>query len=282
MELAVTMKALKQLFGLKSLVPKFFASLTLLWLVVEPIAVFKNLPNSWYGYAGLLATSLIVAIVWNWPKAVIKHRFGHNDLTIRVIKGDVLNARTNIVIGFSDTFDTQLGNIIRDTSLQGQFQRQVFGGNTADLDLQLESLIEPEKKYAIHDPDKTAGNHLRFPIGTTLTLQQAKRYFLFVYTRMGNDLACVPTSAEDITTALYKLWACVRRNGQNETVSLPIIASDLARSGLSRTTLMKMIMLTFYTSHVSEPVTKALDIYVHPADTEHVNFNAIKSFLENM
>lgn len=278
----MTITTLKQLFGLKSLIPKFFASLTLLWLVVEPIAVFQKLPNSWYGYASLLATSFIAAIIWNWPKAVIKHRFSHNDLTVRVVKGDVLDARTNIVIGFCDTFDTQIGNIIRDTSLQGQFQRQIFGGDIANLDLQLESLLEPEKKYAIHDPDKSAGKHLRFPVGTTLTLHQGKRYFLFVYTRMGNDLACIPTPAEDITTALYKLWAAVRRNGQNEKVSIPIVASDLARSGLSRTTLMKMIMLTFYTSHVSEPVTKALDIYVHPADTEHVDFNAIKSFLKHM
>jgi len=283
MELALIVTIHKQLFGLKSFLPKFFASLSALWIVLKPIHELLKIESGWYEYLILLTLALIAAIVWNWPKSVIKHRFAHNDLTVRVVKGDVLDAETNIVIGFCDTFDTQIGSIIRDTSLQGQFQRKVFQGNVADLDQKLDTLLASEKiLFAIHDPDKTTGKQLRFPVGTAITLNQGKRYFPIVYARMGNDLACIPTPAEDITTALYKLWDCVRRNGQNEAVSIPIIASDLARSGLSRTTLVKMIMLTFYTSHFREPVTKSLDIYVHPSDIEHVDFNAIEAFLTNM
>ena len=282
MELAMTISFLKQMFGVRSLFPKFFAALTILWLFVEPIAVFKDLPNSWYCYAALIVLSFICAVIWNWPRAIIKHRFKHNDLTVRVIKGDVLRAETNIVIGFCDTFDTEIGRIIKDNSLQGQFQHDLFRGDTAKLDEMLEKLLETEKRFAIHDPDKTRGKQLRFPIGTTLALDQGKQFFLLVYATMGNDLACVPTPAGDITTALFKLWDCVRRFGQNDTVAVPIIGSGPARTGLSRTTLVKMIMLTFCTSHATNPVSKGLDIYVHPSDIEHVDFNAIKLFLKNM
>lgn len=272
----------KQIFEPKSLVPKFLTALSSLWIVLKPIDELLKLQIGWWEYGGLLGIAIVIAIIWNWPKAIIKHRFAHNDLTVRVIKGDVLDAKSNIVIGFCDTFDTQIGSIIRGTSLQGQFQQKAFNGDVAKLDQQLDNLLANEKRLCIHDPDKTTGKQLRFPIGTVITLEYGKRYFPLVYTRMGNDLACIPTPAEDITAALYRLWACVRRSGQNEAVSIPVIASDLARSGLSRTTLIKMIMLTFYTSHFSEPVTNALDIYVHPSDIEHVDFNAIEAFLTNM
>jgi len=273
---------LKQIFGIQSFLPKFFASLTAIWLVVEPIAVFKNVPNSWYCYGALIVFSLVFAVVWNWPKAIIKHRFKHNDLTVRVLKGDVLSAETNIVIGFCDTFDTELGSIIKNKSLQGQFQQEVFQGDTTKLDKQLDELLESENRFAIYDPEKTQGKQLRFPIGTTLALHQSKKYFPLVYATMGNDLACTPTPAADITIALFKLWDCVRSHGQNDIVAVPVIGSGPARSGLSRTTLVKMIMLTFCTSHATNPVTKGLDIYVHPTDIEHVDFNAIKLFLKNL
>lgn len=270
------------MFGPRSFFPKFFASLALLWLVVEPIAVFKEVPKSWYGYVALIVLSFVSAVIWNWPRAIIKHRFKHNDLTVRVLKGDVLSAETNIVIGFCDTFDTEIGKIIKDKSLQGQFQHDLFRGDAATLDGMLGELLESENKFAIHDPDKPHGKQLRFPIGTTLALHQGKQFFLLVYATMGNDLACIPTPAADITTALFKLWDCVRRCGQNDTVAVPIIGSGPARTGLSRTTLLKIIMLTFCTSHATNPVTKGLDIYVHPADIEHVDFNAIKLFLKSM
>lgn len=244
--------------------------------------MFKSVPNSWCCYAALIILSIICASIWNWPRTVIKYRFKHNDLTIRVLKGNVLSADTNIVIGVCDTFDTEIGRIIKDNSLQGQFQREIFHSDAVALDAQLEKLLEPEKRLAIYDPDKPRGKKLRFPVGTTVPLQQGKQFFLLVYSTMGNDLSCVPTPASDITAALFKLWDCVRRYGQNDTVSVPIFGSGPARSGLSRTTLVKMIMLTFCTSHASKPITKGLDIYVHPSDMEHIDFSAINLFLKQI
>lgn len=273
---------LRQMFSLRTLVPKIFTSLSFLWLIIEPIATFKELPNSWYGYFALILVSLLSAILWNWPRARIKHTFKHNDLTIQVIKGDVLTADSNIVVGFCDTFDTEIGKIIRDTSLQGQFQSRVFHGDANQLNNELNRLLQDHSRFAIHDPDKSIGKNLRYPIGTTVPLSMEKRYYLLVYAKMDNDLACKPTSAEDIMTALYELWKSVRRTGQAEPLSMPIIASDLARSGLSRTIIIKMIILTYYTVHVGDPITNELNIFVHPEDIELVDFDAIKSFLKSI
>ena len=276
------MAFLRQLFGLRSFFPRLFASLTVLWLIVEPIAVFKKVPNSWYCYVVLIILGLVCAVIWNWPKACVKHRFRHNDVTVRIVKGDVLGAHGNVVIGFCDTFDTQIGRLIKDTSLQGQFQRQVFGGDSAALDARLDELLEPSSRFAIHDPDKPVGKQLRFPLGTVLPLHQGKQYFLAAYTKMGNDLACAPTPARHILATLFSLWDAVRQHGQNDPVAIPVIASDFARSGLSRTTLIKMIVLSFCTSQATSPVAKELSIYVHPSDAEHVDFNGLKLFLQTM
>lgn len=282
MELALAMINLKQLFNWRTLLPKFFACLSSLWVVLKPIHELLNMQAGWGEYFGLLIISGLAAVVWNWPRALIKHRFAHNDLTIRIIKGDVLAADTNIVVGFCDTFDTEIGKIIKQNSLQGQFQQKVFSGDIEAFEKKLNDLLIPERKFAINDPDKSAGKQLRFPIGTVLTLPQTKRYFLLAYTIMGNDLSCTPTTAESIIVALFRLWDCVRRDGQHEPVSIPVIATDAARSGLSRTTIIKLIILTFYTAHTAKPVTKGLDIYVFPTDIEHVDFNSVESFLTNM
>lgn len=272
----------RQLFSPRALLSGFVSSLTVLWLLLEPVLVFREAPRSWYGVIGLMFASLVCTVALNWPRSVIKRRFSHNDLTIRVVKGDVLTASGNIVIGVCDTFDTEIGAIIRDTSLQGQFQSTVFQGGTAQLDKQLSEALADQTRFAIHDPDKQTGKQLRFPVGTTAVIHQTKRYFLLVYTKMGNDLACVPTPAEHILIALFKLWDVVRRAGQHESVAIPIIASDLARSGLSRMTLLRMIILTFYTAHATKPITSQLDIYVHPKDVEHVDFGAVRMFLRTL
>lgn len=276
------MDFLKQSFSWRTFSPKFFASLSSLWIVLKPIHELLKLEAGWFEYLGLLFLSIIVTIIWNWPRSIIKHRFNHNDLTVRIIKGDILNAETNIVIGFSDTFDTEIGRIIKTKSLQGQFQQQVFNGDVAELNEQLDRLLLPEQKYAISDPDKTVGKQQRFPIGTTLTLDYGKRYFFLTYTMMGNDLACIPTSAENIVLALFKLWDCTGRNAQNDSIAVPVIATDAARSGLSRTTIIKLIVLTFYAAHSTKTVAKGLDIYVHPKDIEHVDFNSVKAFLTGL
>lgn len=276
------MTFLKQLFSVRTYLPKFFACLSSLWIVLKPIHELLSLHSGWYEYIVLLVLSIIVAMAWNWPRAIVKHRFSHNDVTIRIVKGDVLKADNNIVIGFCDTFDTQIGKIIKANSLQGQFQSQVFNGDAAALDECLGDLLAEELKFAIHDPDKLHGKKLRFPVGTVLTLTHGKRYFLLVYSIMGNDLACIPTTPENVTNALYSLWAKVRCNGQHDPVSIPVIASDAARSGLSRAVLIKLILLTFYTAHEANPITKALDIYVHPNDIEHVDFNAIETFITSI
>jgi hypothetical protein len=158
----------------------------------------------------------------------------------------------------------------------------VFQGNTTQLDKILTTALEDQKQYAIHDPDKIEGKQLRFPVGTIAVIHQTKQYFLLAYTKMGNDLACIPTPSEDILAALFRLWDAVRRFGQHESIAMPIIASDLARSGLSRTTLLRMIILTFCTAHATKPVTSQLDIYIHPKDLEHVDFGAVRTFLHTM
>lgn len=282
MELAVIVQKIKEALQIKSLRLKFVIALSTLWLFLEPIAAFRGMPNTWLGYFLYILISIALAIILNWPRHNLSRRFDHNDLTISITKGDVLSAESNIVIGFSDTFDTEIGSIIRQTSLQGQFQANIYRGNVAQLDDDLSSLLKSELHLAIHDPEKKSGKKLRFPIGTTVVLDKGKRYFLLVYTHMNNDLACDPTPASDIVSALFSLWDRVRIYGQNEPLSMPIIASDLARSGISRTTLIKLIALSFFVAHTNKPVTKQLNIYVHPADIEHVDFNAIKDFINNM
>ncbi|MTJ17659.1 hypothetical protein FJR09_01265 [Dolichospermum sp. UHCC 0406] len=87
-----------------------------------------------------------------------------------------------IVIGANDVFDTELGEIIKSSSVQGQFLKQIYKGKQDELDVDIETALQEYIGNRNLDPDKKRGKAWRYPIGTTITLgSYEKRYFLTAY-----------------------------------------------------------------------------------------------------
>ncbi|WP_420807074.1 macro domain-containing protein [Trichormus azollae] len=69
--------------------------------------------------------------------------------------------------------------LIRDSSVQGQFLKLVYRGKQDKLDLDIETALQEHIGNRNLDPDKKLGKPWRYPIGTTITLgSYEKRYFL--------------------------------------------------------------------------------------------------------
>ncbi len=268
--------------GLKSLVIRFIAIFGLFWLFLEPISLFfPESRGDWRGYFGLIILSAVIALFTRWPRLSVSQTIaGSQDVVIEIKVGNLFDQLGHLVVGTNDTFDTQPGEIIKQTSVQGQFLERVYSGDYERLDLDLQKVLTELGTQSQIDLDKQRGKQQRYPLGTVATLGDVKaRYFFLVYAKM--DQECVASSDNNtIWQALGCLWDEVRRKSQGEYVSMPILGSGLARTNLSRKLLVQMIITSFVAASCRQFVSKKLIIVIHPNDIEDVNLYELEDFLD--
>lgn len=254
-----------------------------IWLFLEPAGLL--LPEwfkwGWWGYGGLIFLSLLIAIALNFPRFSVFRSLSSPNATIEIKIGDLFDEPGHLVIGTNDVFDTELGEVIKPSSVQGQFLTGVYHGDQKRLDAEIDIALEPFKADKKREPNKKKGKFWRYPIGTTLVLGSPdRRFFLNAYGFIGNDLK-VKATADDIWYSLSCLWEKVRLKGHGLEVTIPIIGSDLARTNLPRMTLMKLIVISFIAASKKDFVTKKLTVVIHPKDLDSVDLYALEDFLDS-
>ncbi len=263
---------------------KSFASVFgVLWLVIEPLGFsFPSfLPRGWALYGALVVCSGIVGIWWIWPRMTVSAKLSSPDTIVQIKVGDLFEQPGHLVVGTNDCFDTELGDVISTRSVQGQFEHRVYDGDLARLDEDIRDSLKPFDHARTEDGGKTRGKRWRYPIGTIAALGSgSSRYFLVAYATMGNDLTCT-SSVDSLWSSLRCLWKDVREKGECAEVSIPIVGSELARTGLPRNSLIQLILLSFVLASKESVVSKKLNIVVWPTDLEHVDIASLPELLKN-
>ncbi len=236
--------------------------------------------------AGLIVASLSGGIIHSFPRGSVTQHFKHPAFSITILEGDILERSGNIVIGFTDTYDTDMtdGAVIHPKSIQGKFQATFYANDHARLDHDLEqalSTIIPTGQES--SSAKPRGKLTRYEIGTVAVLRRPDSiYYAVAYGRMENSLR-VSCSVDALWKSLASTWESVRVNGSLEPVSIPVIGSELARVGsLGREALIKMIALSFVSSSRDAIVSRELSIVIYPKDREHINMIEIRRFLQTL
>lgn len=267
----------------KRIATAFVGIFGLIWLFIEPGGLF--LPEwfqwGWPGYLGLAALSLIIALATNMPRRAISQSLSSPDSTIEIKIGDLFDEPEHLVIGANDVFDTELGEVIRPSSVQGQFLTRIYNNDQARFDADIDAALAPLQRLRTEEPAKIKGKTWRYPLGTAIVLGTGnQRYFLSAYGFMGNDLR-VKSTADAIWNSLSKLWEQVRLKGHGLNVAIPVIGSDLARTNLPRMALIKLIIISFIAASKKEFIARKLTVVIHPKDLDTVDFSALKDFLES-
>jgi len=259
----------------------FLQSYGLLWLILEPVTVIvEPFPKfNIKGYLALVIISGLSALYINRKKKKLSLILNGNGSEINISVGDIFEAQSHIAIGTNDVFDTSLGNVIKPSSVQGQLTSKNYQSDSSRLDEEINKAIASKSINGILDKTKTEGKNIRYPIGTTLSLGNSRKIYLCAYAQMGSNIKC-NSSADWIWHSLTELWKEVRLTAQGEKVSIPIIGSDLARTGLSRTALIEMIVISFIAATNTEFVSKELNIVVHSSDYEKIDMISLEQFLE--
>lgn len=261
----------------------FFAMFGFLALLLSVGDIFY--PNSLnFGITGLLtvtALSTCWSIYKAWPRFKISRSFSVPNIEIKIEEGNLFDADSNLVIGMSDTFDTEKGEIIKPETIQGQFLTTVYGDSRDQLDKDLSAALNGVT--SVVDKKKKKGKRDRFPIGTVACLNKGqRRYFCVAYSRMNNDFHA-QSSIQMLTSSLDSLWTSIRINGQNNGISMAILGSDTARLGhiVSYEDLIKLIVTSFILTSREKVITPSLRIYIHSKNKEKINILEIQDFLQS-
>jgi hypothetical protein len=253
------------------------AALVLLLDLFVPLPVRLSMVLTLPGCAGW-------ALWRSWLVMPIVRRWTHPDITVKIVVGDLFaQKRANLVVEFSDTFDTDVSDdrVIARDSLQGQLVYRRYGGDHHRLDAELTTALIEHHVVSVEDRiAKPLGKLARYAMGTVAVLGRPGQHtFLVAYSRMGNDL--VPrSSVNEVWHSLARLWEAVDRFGQRQPVAMPVVGSGLARiDALDAQNLVQLILLSYLARSRESPVSRELRLVVWPGDLGRFDLPEIARFL---
>lgn len=228
--------------------------------------------------------SATYAAFTGWPRSAYSRHLLTPRTELRYQVGDLFGQEGHLVIGFSDTFDTETPDIISRESVQGQFLDRIYLGDVVTLDSHLAEALSVEQEIAVETRQaKPQGKRERYAMGTVAVIGSAERiYFCCAYSRMRNDNVA-ESSVDQLWSSLSSLWCTIRDRGQLEPVSIAVVGSELARlsSQLSQADLARLITLSFLTASRQKVVTRRLNIVIHPKNADSVDLRALAEFARN-
>ncbi|MET7406767.1 macro domain-containing protein [Streptomyces parvulus] len=245
-------------------------------------------PGAVPGPAPVTAASVLLCVAWavarSRPTVAVRQEFGRPRMSVAVGPGDLFDQPAHLVVGFCDTFDTDVrdGVVISGASVQGQLLERRYGGDAARLDEELAAALGTAVPVAREArEDKPHGKLDRYPVGTVAVLGSRPRLvFGVAHSRLGND--CVArSSTEELWLSLGRVWDAVYRHGQLDRVAVPLIGSGLSRlHGLDEESLLRLILLSFITHSRERVICRELSVVLRPAELERVDLAEVAAFLE--
>lgn len=199
-----------------------------------------------------------------------------------LVRGDLFEQTDcNLVVGFTDTFDTETEQdiVISRDSVQSQLVDRLFGGRRRLLDEKLKAGLRSVRAVGTESVRaKPRGRRVRYPVGTTVAVPvDGRRIFAVAYSRLGNDLVA-RSGNEDLRVSLDRLWASVAVNGLFRPVAVPLIGSGLARvTDLDRGQLVGLIVDSFIAACRLHPaLTPELRIVIRPEDLASTDLSPVE------
>ncbi|MCK9578219.1 DUF6430 domain-containing protein [bacterium] len=250
-------------------------------VTIVSVAFTGSLNYGWNGIICILLLSIVISFFLSFPRIKFSKNFSCPDTRITVKVGDIFTQNNHLVIGFSDTFDTEIGDIISATSIQGQFLTKIYQNNRGRLDQEISTALED--KNFIEDTSKKIGKNKRYDVGTTITLNGLNRkFFCCAYSKMGSNLKAI-SDIKNLLISLQNLWEEIRIQGEQKAVVMPVIGTNLSRiSGISYKFPIYLIFLSFIINSRIQPIAKELILMIGDKDMEKINLIEIRDFVESL
>lgn len=201
---------------------------------------------------------------------------GTKDTTITLKLADLLSIKDSaIVIPINTTFDTTMDNcFISEKSIQGQFQKKLYGIDFSELDSAIKNSLDEcysDCFEVLNDRIKT--NKKRYKIGTVAKItKQGQHYYFLAVADVNKSGKTVNVTMENMTKALVGLWEYLAKEGHTEPITVPVIGTG--RAGLSDGTFEDVVhetIFSFLTKSQDEFISRKMTICMYPSALSEAN-----------
>ncbi len=155
--------------GLRVLTLNALAAFGLLSGVVQLVTAVWSFKDGLWHPGWIVAGIILASLAWGLSRALpprrLRREFRRPDMTVSVVVGDLFDQEAHLVVGFSDTFDTDTTDnvVISAKSVLGQLLQRVYGGDRDRLDAELVSALRDEKVEKVEPKGAKRGGKTSSP-----------------------------------------------------------------------------------------------------------------------
>lgn len=241
--------------------------------LAQALSVFQaNLfEGEWRLFVTFAGASILWGSLWGIRRKVsVTYK---NGLTIKIVKGNLLDESNAIYVAFSDSFGLSSSDHIASTSLQGQYLDLLWNGD--------EPALREEVVKGMLCSHETTQPHVVGCV-SLVTSPKGKRAYCVAQSSMDDEYKAKATTF-DLVTALEKFYAAVNQKENQGVISIPIIGQGLSRViGITPGMAIELIALTAFTQTAEGKFTSEIRIIAQPEQYRELNLREIDLFLRSL
>lgn len=218
-----------------------------IWLVTEIATTVSTPMHDWLTHNGASFVIFVglAAATWffaySYEARSVSFLVPTTDSKITIRYGNLLNEDADWLIGVNEFFDSEIGHIVSQASLHGQFITVVYGGDSSkfrtDIDRAL-NRFEPTQTTRSISPSKS------YPIGTTAVLPNGRhKTFLVAMTHTDLETAKASSTVPMLWIALKGALESINSYGNGAPLSLPLIGNGRSSVNIEPQHLLRLIVL---------------------------------------
>lgn len=201
----------------------------------------------------------------------------HNSAKITVKFGNIFSEKGWKAISASDFFDSFVDeDLVSSRSLHGYVLSNYWIKNRDDWERQVKAALRNKNGAKVN---RSKGNLLRYPIGTTVrACTDTEKFLFFALGRTDTQNNVTRANAETLICAIRGMVAEARAACSLEPLVIPLVGSGLARVGIKNSMLVDLIITAVLEENREGLVTDHI-IIVLPRDKAHeIN---LKNYVRN-
>lgn len=238
----------------------------------KPFSNFINNYEIEY-FIAFLVLNLVIIFYKNKSKNKIDLKIT-DTVNIKIKYDDIFKQDGIMIIPVNEYFDTIVDDkVISSNTLHGIFIKQIFGGDTENLNKQINKSLENIK--SVSNENRKRGNKLKYPIGTVAQVEKnGKIYYLVASTRF-NENNRAETTKEEYQFVLTKLLNYIEQFSQGKAVNIPLIGGGHAGVKLSKQKLLEFLLMSV---HLNDNLTliNGINIILHDSIKKDIDLNTIE------
>ena len=229
---------------------EYYKVLTAISVVVTLLSLFIQVPDNnrlcFFIGAAIVAIGAFLCL-WFRANRVRKATLNINNSTLEIDPGDIFEEEGFKVIAFNEFFDTQVGEIINENTVNGKYILRVYP-QISDLDAIISA--DTHARDCIIEEKRRTGKTARYKLGTII---KNGDYFLLAFSRFDETNRAF-LEINDYIDCLMNMWNECDIHYGGGTVVLPLLGAGITRfrgyENITEQELLEIIIWTFKTSHI--------------------------------